>query len=248
MTRIWSSFQIPAQDRLDFWVDAVCLTLVRLRCEPRRNRPFFGEISYDELGPLKLVNVQSIGQRVSRSSSETADDQDEYYHVNVMPSGCGLMVQDGREAVLGPGGFVFSDSAQPYTIDFTSDFSSRVLRIPRPMLLRRIGAPENFTAWRVDGMNRLGANVASLLHQLPMRLSAIPVCAYERVADNIVDLVAAALLSTADDAPVPARLTLTRVKFWIEIHLTEKTSRALSCLTRARERCRGFCSIASCGK
>ena len=37
------------------------------------------------------------------------------------------------------------------------------------------------------------------------RALALTLCAYERVADNIVDLVAAALLSTADDVPVPAR-------------------------------------------
>jgi hypothetical protein len=40
-----------------------------------------------------------------------ADNQDDYYRVNFMQSGRGLMVQDGREAALGPGGFVFSDSA-----------------------------------------------------------------------------------------------------------------------------------------
>jgi AraC-like DNA-binding protein len=39
---------------------------------------------------------------------------------------------------------------------------------------------------------------------------------------DIVDLIACALLSTGGGAPLSAQLTLTRVKFWIESHLTEK--------------------------
>jgi AraC family transcriptional regulator, positive regulator of tynA and feaB len=98
------------------------------------------------------------------------------------------------------------------------------LRIPRSMLLQRIGVPECFTALRVDHASGLGAMVASMLRDLPAQLPTIPKTVHERVADNIVDLIAAALLSTGVGAPRSARLTLTRVKFWIETHLAEKLS------------------------
>jgi AraC family transcriptional regulator, positive regulator of tynA and feaB len=92
------------------------------------------------------------------------------------------------------------------------------------MLLPRIGAPECFTALRVDRTSGLGAMVGSMLRGLPTLLPTIPKTAHERVANNIVDLVAAALLSTGEGAPLSARLTLTRVKFWIETHLAERLS------------------------
>jgi transcriptional regulator GlxA family with amidase domain len=40
----------------------------------------------------------------------------------------------------------------------------------------------------------------------------------------MIDLIAAALLSTGEGTPRSVRLTLTRVKFWIETHLAERLS------------------------
>ena len=67
MIQQWSSSEIVARERLGFWVDVVCRTLVKLRCEPTSDQKFFGEIDFDELGPLKLVSVRSVAQRVSRT-------------------------------------------------------------------------------------------------------------------------------------------------------------------------------------
>jgi AraC-like DNA-binding protein len=223
MMQRWSSSEIVARERRAFWVDVVCRTLVNLRCEPTSEQKFFGEIDFDELGPLKLVSVRSVAQRVSRTG-EALGSPAGFFHVNIMRAGRGLMDQDGREAKLAPDGFVFFDSSRPYVIEFTDNFSAGVLRIPRPMLLQRIGAPECFGALRVDGANGLGPMVASMLRDLPTQLPTIPKAAQERVADNIVDLIAAALLSTAEGAPRSARLTLTRAKFWIETHLAERHS------------------------
>ena len=219
----WSSSEIVARERLGFWVDVVCRTLVNLRCEPTSDQKFFGEIDYDEFGPLKLVSVRSVAQRVDRTDV-ALDCPAGFFHVNIMRAGRGLMDQDGREAKLAPGGFVFSDSSRPYAIDFIDNFSAGVLRIPRSMLLQRIGAPECFTAVRLEPTSGLGAMVASILRDLPTQLPMIPKSVHERVADNIVDLIAAALLSTGKGAPRSARVTLTRVKFWIETHLAEKLS------------------------
>jgi AraC-like DNA-binding protein len=224
MMQRWSSSEIVACERRAFWVDVVCRTLVNLRCEPTSAQEFFGEIDFDELGPLKLVSVRSVAQRVSRTG-EPLGSPAGFFHVNIMQSGGGLMDQDGREAKLAPGGFVFFDSSRPYAIDFTDNFSAGVLRIPRSMLLQRIGVPECFTTLRVDPTSGLGAMVASMLRDLPNQLPTIPKTLHERVADNIVDLIAAALLSTGGRAgPRSARLTLTRVKFWIETHLAERLS------------------------
>jgi AraC-like DNA-binding protein len=225
MMKRWSSSEIPERDRLAYWVDAVCSTLVPQRCEPRRDKSFFGEIGYDEIGPARLVTLHTIDQRVSRLPNQVGGDPVEYFHVNVMRSGRGLTSQDGREAELAPGGLVLSDSARPYAIDFVDDYSSIVLRIPKPMLQQRIGTGDPFTLMRVDGTSGLGGMVTSMLRDLPAQLPTIPQSSRARLAENIIDLVAAALLSGGGEhAPVSAQLTLTRVKFWIETHLSEKLS------------------------
>jgi AraC-like DNA-binding protein len=231
MMERWSSSDVAVRDRLNFWVDAVCQSLVRLHCEPRHDRPFFGEISHDEFGPLKFVSVQSVAQRVSHSTSDTVGDATAgFYHVNIMQDGRGIMNQNGRQAELTGGGFVLSDSSHPYSIDFTEKFSSSVLRIPRSMLLQRIGAPECLTVKRIDGATGLGRLVTLLLRELPVSLPAIPYFLRARVAENVVDLIAAALLSTGDAAAFSTGVTLARVKFWIETHLAEDLS--AECIAR----------------
>jgi AraC family transcriptional regulator, positive regulator of tynA and feaB len=45
-----------------------------------------------------------------------------------------------------------------------------------------------------------------------------------RVAENVIDLIATALLSGVDDTQVSAEMTHVRVKFWIETHLAEDLS------------------------
>jgi AraC-like DNA-binding protein len=221
----WSSSDVAVRDRLNFWVDAVCQNLVRLRCEPRSDQPFFGEIGHDEFGPLKFVSVRSVAQRVSRTTEDTASDAAaRFYHINIMQGGRGFMSQHGRQTELRSGGFVFFDSSQPYSIDFTENFSSNVLRIPRSMLLQRIPAPECLTARRVDGATGLGGMVTLLLRELPVSQPAIPSFLRARVAENVVDLIAAALISTDDAAALSTGVTLTCVKFWIETHLAEDLS------------------------
>jgi AraC-like DNA-binding protein len=134
--------------------------------------------------------------------------------------------QDGREAELGARDFVLSDSTRPFGLSLDGNYSASVLQIPRQMLLHRIGAAERFTAIRVDGTNGIGGMLSPMLSEVPLRLAAIPATARLRVADNLLDLIAAALLSAAGGTRPSAQLALTQAKFWIETHLAEKISGA----------------------
>jgi AraC-like DNA-binding protein len=197
----WSSSDIQPRDRLAFWVEELCGTFMRVQCEPRHDERFFGEISWDRLGEIQVASVTTTAQRVRRTSLDLARDPSESLHICVLRSGRTLVSQDGREAELGPGDFVLSDSVRPFGLSV-----------------------DNFTAVRIDGTNGIGAMLSPLLSEVPLRLAAIPEAARLRVADNLLDLIAAALLSAGEGAPLPARLTLTRVKFWIETHLAERLS------------------------
>ena len=46
----------------------------------------------------------------------------------------------------------------------------------------------------------------------------------KRVAENVIDLVATALLSESDEAQISSGMTHVRAKLWIEIHLAEDLS------------------------
>lgn len=234
MVKFWSTSEIPPRDRVSYWVDAVCDTFVHLDCEPASKRPFFGEIRSDVAGDIQVGTVTSTAQLVIRSQSQISRDPGDLFLINVQLSGHSLVSQDGRDATLRPGDFALYDSTRPYRLAFDNDFSQTVLQIPRSALLHRLGAPESFTALRIDGTTGIAGVISPMLRALPLHLAAIPAVGRERIATNALDLVATALVSLGgDQAPSLARRsTLARVKLWIETHLVDELSAqriALAC-------------------
>ncbi len=138
--------------------------------------------------------------------------------------GGNVLSQDGREAVLRPGDFVLFDSARPWRIGINSGFAQTVLMLPRSALSRRLGAAEPYIGRRIDGATGVGGMLSPLLRALPARLETMTAAARERVADNILDLVATALLSAVEHGALSAGMALVRVKLWIETHLGEPLS------------------------
>ena len=188
---------------------------------------------------IHVGTVASTGQLVIRSQRQISRDPADICLINVQLSGHSMVSQDGRDATLRPGDFVLYDSTRPYRLTFDDNFSQTVLQIPRAALLRRLGASESFTATRIDGTMGLGGVISPMLRTLPLHLAAIPAVARERIADNALDMVATALLSSGGERawPLATRMTLTRVKLWIETHLVEELSAeciALACKLSVR--------------
>jgi AraC-like DNA-binding protein len=224
MPKLWSTADVHPRDRVAFWVDAVCDTFVRLDCEPGRGRAFFGEIAADMAGELQIGTVTSTAQVVTRSPRQIDRAPADFFLINVQRSGRSLVRQDGRETELRAGDFALYDSTRPYELAFDGDFSQIVLQMPRALLQNRLGAPERFTALRIEGSTNVGSLLSPLLRELPSRLSAIPAAARQRTAHNVLDLIATALLAEDSKAPIPAGMTLVHVKLWIETHLSEPLS------------------------
>jgi AraC-like DNA-binding protein len=224
VTMIWSTAQVHPRDRLAFWVDQLCAGC-HVDCEPRRGTGFFGEATIADLGGvLQIGQGATSAQVLSRSSRQIARGDDRLY-VTLLSSGRSLISQDGREVVLEAGDFVLSDRTRPYQFTSDADFSHTVLMIPRDLLARRIGPAERFTAVRVGGMSGFGGLLSPMLRNLAGQLSDMAADVQSRAAENVLDLIATALLSeSGETAPISAEMTHIRIKFWIETHLTEDLS------------------------
>ena len=79
-------------------------------------------------------------------------------------------------------------------------------------LLRRIGTAEHFIGRRIDGSTGVAGMLCSLVRELPLHFDTIPAAMRERVADNLLDLIATALLSNGEQAALPGGMTLVRAK------------------------------------
>jgi AraC family transcriptional regulator, positive regulator of tynA and feaB len=219
MTASWSTEKVHPRDRTAYWVDQVC-NACQMDCEPRAGSAIVGEASIADLaGVLQVGSGSSTDQILRRSLRQIARGDVDSFHVAVQASGRTLVSQDGHEVVLEPGDFTLLDRSRPYQYTCNGDFSQIVLMMRRDLLSPRIGSAAPFTATRIDGTKDIGGLLSPMLRQLPALVFSMSDVVRERVAQNIIDLIASALLSHGERARVSSGMTLVRVKFWIETHL-----------------------------
>lgn len=223
MTDVWSTTEVHPRDRRAWWVEVVCAKC-HIDCEPDQDAQFFGQASLADLGQgLQIGDGVSRAQVLTRSPRQIARGDDRLF-ITLAGSGRSLVKQDGREAVLTPGDFTLTDRTRYYQFTGVGEFSQTLLMVPRDLLLRRVGSVERFTSVRIDGQKSLGGLLSPMLRNFPARLSAIPADLHARIAENILDLIATALLAEHEEAQSSAQMTYVRVKFWIETHLAEELS------------------------
>jgi AraC-like DNA-binding protein len=215
--------QIHPRDRRAWWVDEVCANC-HVDCEPEQGAQFFGQAGLADIGQEVQIGIGGSRAQVLTRSPQQIARGDERLFITLAGSGRSLVRQDGREAVLTQGDFALTDRTRHYQFACEGEFSHTLLMMPRDLLLRRVGSVERFTAVRIDGQKGFGGLLSPMLQNLHAQLLAIPADMRPRIAENIVDLIATALLSERADAQSLAPMTYVRVKFWIETHLTEELS------------------------
>lgn len=221
---IWSTADVHPRHRVAYWVDGLSGAIAHVDCEPRRDEPFFAEIRAGAAGEIRGATYSSVAQIVARSPCKIAQRPVDTFTLGVQLAGHGFGSQDGRDLVLRPGDLVLYDMTRPLRLAFESRFQRTTLIFPRPALLRRLGAAEPFIGRRIDGTTGVSSLLLPFVRELPAQLDTIPVTIRERVADNLLDLIATALLSDIGQASVSAGMTLVRAKLWIETHLGEELS------------------------
>jgi AraC-like DNA-binding protein len=224
MPQIWSTANVHPRDKIAYWVDELCRTVARADCEPRRDQLFFGEIYADTLGCIGAVTYSLVAQVFTRSPRQTAHQPANIFTFGLQLAGDGLASQDGRDTVLRPGELVLIDAMRPSRLAFAGSFVRTTLAFPRSTLLRRLGHAEHFIGKPIDGTMGVGGLLSPLLRELPSRANTVPAALQERVAENLLDLIATALLADRGEAPLSPGMTLVQVKVWIEAHLGEPLS------------------------
>lgn len=224
MSKIWSTAEIHPRDRVAYWIDAVCRNLIHADCEPERGQAFFAEMRVDAAGSLRVATLEGTPRLVTRSPRQIGRDPADNFLLSIHQAGTAMLSQYTRDTVPKPGDLVLHDMTRPWRMHVDSYFARTVLLFPRCALLNRIGDAERYIGMRVDGTVGVAGMLSPLLHRLPAHLDRMSDAARQRVADNVLDLVATAFLSTNEQPTHSAGMTLVRVKLWVETHLSEKLS------------------------
>jgi AraC-like DNA-binding protein len=158
----FSTVDVAADERVEFWREMVRRHFVPLRVEPFADREFNGSAHLRSIAALDFARVHADPMRASRGWSHIERSASDEYFIGLHLRGLAVGDQDGRRAVLRPGDFALFDSARPYRIAFHSSgpFDHLIVRIPREQLDLRCPHLERATALAItarEGPGRLAS-------------------------------------------------------------------------------------------
>jgi AraC-like DNA-binding protein len=204
MSRTLSTHDVAAPRRLAFWTDMVCDTYVQLQCDtPSGVDVIDGEIVSDELATLQLSRVTSTAQFVRRTPDLIARASEDHFLVSIQTQGRGVVSQDGRDAVLGPGDFALYDSTRPYQLTFDSDFQQFVLKLPGPTLRTALRDTQRLTATTVSGERGAGHLMIQMIRTLADDIGSLAPRSAAAVADSVSQILIAGLATLPAATQVP---------------------------------------------
>jgi AraC-like DNA-binding protein len=215
---------VPAPRRLGLWQDIVCDVFVQLDCKSDQE-DFQGAVTQSKLGALALTRVEASRQRVFRTRSRISRANENYLLFAFGAQGEGGVVQDGREALIGPGEFAFYDTTRPYELSFDGNFTQHILQVPRDLAQKRFGSLDHLAAktfGRHGPLQRLAADFILGISQI---IESLDDAAADRLSVQALEMVAIALDHEGRDRATvksPHRSALlSRLKAYIQARLND---------------------------
>ncbi len=210
---------------LDTWRRATSQSFVPLKVTGDRAARFRGSMRGRRLAreDLTMIEVAATGHAVHRTDELIAASERKYFKLGIQLQGTGLLLQDGREAVLTPGDLAIYSTDRPYTLAFDGDFRTLVLMFPHSAIELPTEAMSQITATAISGTTGLGQLVSPFLIRLAESLDSIDGPNGTRLAHNALDLVTTLFNGELDlratSSRDPHQLLLTRIHDFIEAQL-----------------------------
>jgi AraC-like DNA-binding protein len=188
-------------------------------------RGFNGKIRAGAIGELELAHFSCDECAVRRTPSCLKSATDDDILIGMPLTGRILVHQDGRDAAAGAGSIYFLDPRRPFSFEIRHGIQSMVLKVPRAELQARIGEIGGLTAMPLTNRTPERALVSSFIAMLVDRADALGQSTGERIAQQLLDLLALAFDAEMPDRPATLSssraTTLLRLKAVIEARLHE---------------------------
>jgi AraC family transcriptional regulator, positive regulator of tynA and feaB len=222
---VFATSRVHARDRLAYWREEASKAYVAHEFSTSAGRGFNGEIRAGSLGALQLAHFSCDACLVHRTASCLKGAADDDILVGIPLTGTIMVHQDGRDALAGAGSIYFLDPRRPFSFDIRRGIRSLVVKTPRSELQARLGDLSALTARPLAGSNPESALASSFVGMLVDRADALGNPAGERIAQQLLDLLALAVETEMPNRPAALSssraTTLLRLKAVIEARLHE---------------------------
>ena len=174
--------------RLDRWRDLIREHFVGLDIASGADEAFRGSVRSSPVGHLTAAVVESVEQDCVRTTGLARRDPDSYLQVGLLARGRAVLHQDGREALLGPGGYAVYETDRPFSWHFEGPWRLLVLTWPREAVDLSPDESRDATA-RALGGDHLGRIVGRALTEVVAAPPPLSPTGGRRLADELAGLV-----------------------------------------------------------
>jgi AraC-like DNA-binding protein len=137
---------LSGRKKVAYWNDLAKSSMTAMTADPTDIATFSGRMRRMEVGEVRAVEVFSHGVRVKRSPADVAHSAETPFLLELQLDGMTVTRQAGREAHLEPGDFTLLDCARPFEVRCAAPMKLLVLKVPRALLGRYLGCPEDMAA------------------------------------------------------------------------------------------------------
>jgi AraC family transcriptional activator of tynA and feaB len=224
MKTVFSTNNVHARDRFDFWHGIACKNLVDHSSLPECRLTFDAQIQTGYLGNLELVLFHNSPMQVSHTARHIAHAKSDHVFVCRQVAGVIFLEQDSREIALEAGDVALLDPLLPYEGKFSADSETLVLKVPRRELEARVGKTRDMVARLIKPVGADDHLMSSLCAMLPSLAGKIDSIS-EMVGNHAIDLIAVSLAKTMETGrprvSSAKALVLSNIRSVIEVRLRD---------------------------
>ncbi|GAB3409875.1 helix-turn-helix domain-containing protein [Schumannella luteola] len=195
---------------------------VPLQVTSDRPGAFHGRMLGSVLDDVHVVDIGATAHTVERTPDLIARGGADRYKVTMQLAGRGLLVQDGREAVLEPGDLAIYDTGRPYSLIFDEATRILVFMFPRRLVDLPVDSVGELTSVRFPGDRGVGAIVGPLLRRTADPTQQRSRATASRLTYGALDFVTTLLSDELDqrsDPRDPHAALVRRIRAYIDDHL-----------------------------
>lgn len=202
---------------------AVSESFVPLNVTASGRTPFHGVLRSIGVGDVHISEVNAAQHSVERTPELIASGgARDSFKLSLQLGGTGLLIQDGREAILRPGDLAIYDTNRPYSLVFDAACRSMVIMFPKHLVDLPADAVGQLTAVRMSGAEGVGAIIVPFLSRLVDNFDQLSGSAGTRLSRSALDLVSTMFsqeLAIGHGPTTPHQALMQRIRTYIDENL-----------------------------
>lgn len=188
----WSTDAVPAPQRLDYWIGAVCEGFLEMDVTSSVAGGFNATLESAPLGCIGVNRVRGTAQDVYRTRRAIAHSRSNYYYLLCKTDSPWVAVQEDRSARMLPGDVVLVDSRLCYEFHFLRCADTVSLELPTAWVEAWLPDAGDQVARRIDGQSGWGGVLSGFVQQLSPQIALQPPMPTALLTDHLGGLLSLA--------------------------------------------------------